>query len=105
MKLITERDVIRNVAKQWGYQYPQNRLLQSGSNSGDIYNKLLALDKETATKGDVAEIIGNDGWVKINCDECGVPVDAVVRVGENTYNDSGSCLCKECLENAFNLIC
>lgn len=97
MKLITERTLIRGVADAWARQYPE----RSGDEA-EIKRKLISLDKETATSEEIKEIIGNDSWTSITCDECGNSVSLVVQVGqEPDYESNTAALCADCLTAAY----
>lgn len=117
MKLITKRDLIRNVAAKWRRQYEpfqdddrplfswRTGITSPPLNKRQTAEKLDALDKETATPEDVANIIGNKGWTSMKCDECGAEVDAVVRVGaEPDYDSNTACLCFRCVLRAFQVV-
>lgn len=65
MELLDERSQVRGVAKRWRAQYGE------GTYGGDkrkrmVGAELAALDIETATAADVAEIVGNGSWVCMN---------------------------------------
>jgi hypothetical protein len=66
----------------------------------------MALDQDTATAADVAEIIGNSFWVHERaCDECGKETWEVVRLGEQPgYDSSTACVCRDCLRAALRLL-
>lgn len=102
MKLLTERVLIREVAQRWAEQYADYR----GRNRGDlqaIARKLAELDGETASAADVAAIIGNESWTRIDhCDECGeTNPPAAVRLAEDT--ESSVDICLPCLRKAVRL--
>jgi hypothetical protein len=85
----TERKCIRNVADRWKKRFP---------NKEEIYNKLLELDLETAMPEAIAEIIGNDSWAKITCDQCKRDVKAVVTVGSYPdYDSYTASVCIDCI--------
>lgn len=101
MELITQRKLIQGVAAAWGQQYRH----YSEGDKRDITIKLEALDGNTATPEDVANIIGNKGWTSIKCDECGRVVIEAVRMGEEPdYESHTAHLCLQCLVNALGLI-
>jgi len=103
--LFTTRAHIREVAARWRVQYPSNTLLFGGAHSGDIYKRLLALDPEAATEEDVAAIIGNSGWTRIDCDGCEKSVKAAVQVGAPPdYDSATALLCAECIRVASALL-
>ena len=104
MKLITARKQIRTVARRWKRQY--------GTDSDttqkwqlDVLHALGSLDVETATKEDVAAIIGNPHWITSECDECGGLFDALVELydlSEGEYDPPR--ICAGCLRKALALI-
>jgi hypothetical protein len=102
MELITERDMILNVVKNWeilycGGEYGQDKL--------EILNKLRKLDLETTQAECVNKIIGNGSWTTIGCDECGKIVKTVVRLGqEPDYDGHTAWICPDCLRKAIKLI-
>jgi hypothetical protein len=111
MNLITQRMLIRNVAKRWRKQYEpfkdhaplfSARMgLSRDLTKQQIAEKLDALDGETATADDVANIIGSGSWTRMVCHECGRGVNAVVEVGEAPgYESATANLCRECAEKA-----
>jgi hypothetical protein len=88
----TERQCIRNVANRWKERFP---------NKEETYNKLLGLDLETAMPEAIAEIIGNDSWTKITCNQCKRDVKAVVTVGSypiRYYEKSTASICIDCID-------
>lgn len=101
--LLTTRDMIRIVAERWNRtfgKYPDR------SWQRDAGARLAALDRETATREDVKEIVENDGWVKLTCDQCGQDVDTVIVVGETVEWRGESCtvdLCSSCTHKAAKL--
>lgn len=109
MKIITVRGQIREVAGKWKYRYTIHTL--KGLKWRDdttfppqaIYERLLALDVETATPGDVAAVIGNDTWIHTSlvCNECGkkAPALAEYKIDCGAYQD-GVRLCACCLRRA-----
>lgn len=119
MKLITQRDQIRTVAARWKEQYCRRAFSPAANavidfwsrtylhhSTEEIYNKLVALDGETATPADIAAIIGNDTWVRIShqCSECcACPSDAILHVGEEPDFDSATVyLCRDCAAKVAN---
>lgn len=103
MELITERSLIRTVAARWKEQASRR---SASFRVQAISAKLDALDGETATAQDVADIIGNHSWTDVpSCDECGEQTDAVVRVGEEPDDESATAwFCLECLQKAAAMI-
>lgn len=106
MKLLTERVLIREVAQRWKAQYAGYRgpTPSDTAEKAAIGHKLAALDAETATAADVAAIIGNDSWTRIDhCDECGAENLAVaVRLADDTESSSAD-ICLPCLRKAVRL--
>lgn len=112
MKLTTQRDLIRIVAKRWRDTYSpfkgelpifsvRNGFIAQKSKE-QIANELDALDRETATPADVEAIIGNGSWTRLTCDECKNDVDTILTVGQNPdYDDRSTDLCLYCVNKAF----
>ena len=103
MKLITERQQIRDVAKEWEAIY---KYYPETSEFTETTEKLKKLNVETATAMDVEAIIGNNSWCcPSTCDECGLDYDVVVKVGENPdYEGTTINLCEGCIKKALALI-
>lgn len=101
MKLITERDKIIGVSKAWDATYA------SGSYGDDklvIGDRLRALKLKSATAADIKDIIGNDTWTSLKCDECEKNVTVVVQVGdESDYESPTVCLCVKCAKKTAKL--
>jgi len=113
MKLITEKDIIRDVAKVWHKQY--SKYIDSGEDinvanfdmshqkpSKQIYEELLNLDPNAAA-ADIASIIGNDSWTKIFCDVCGEISECKTAV-QFHVNYEDVVMCRKCIIKALNII-
>jgi len=104
MHLITQRDIIRQIASKWSAQYApfqdySPRWRREGEIKLGVFMELTELDKETATKEDVDKIIGNESWTRIKCDQCKKEVTAVLQVGEPlSYESATANLCQKCVE-------
>jgi hypothetical protein len=98
VKLVTIRSQILDVADRWRRQYPNDKR--------DIAEKLVALDKATATPDDVTKIIGNKSWIgPEECDECGTSVEVYVEIGEEPdYESNTAHVCGPCLRKAVGLV-
>lgn len=114
MNLITQRMLIRAVAAKWRKQYEPFKNyaplfsarmgLSHDLTKRQIAEKLDAIDGETATADDVANIIGSRSWTRLECHECNRDVDAVVEVGEAPdYESRTAQLCRECAEKAASI--
>lgn len=106
-RVLTERDAIRTVAERWKQQYlvggDWKRVLNGKSDA--IHARLAALDVETATAADVAEVVGNTSWVGPTCDGCGEYVAWAVEVGDAPdYESRTAVLCAPCLRAAYALL-
>ena len=105
MKLLNERNQVREVASRWREQYGSGtyRVDKRGRMVGD---ELAALDLETATADVVEEIIGYRGWVQMNtCHECGTETWDAVQLGEPPdYESHTSTICGPCLRAALRLL-
>ena len=103
MKLITERGLIHDVATRWYAQY-QSMFVQHPDKK-ETYEKLLALDTETATSADVSNIIGNYSWTTQYCNECGEKSRFIVEIGEEPgYDSSTAQICPYCIQKAWALV-
>jgi hypothetical protein len=101
--LITQRGLIRDVARSWHEHYG-DKWDGFGEDKTEIYRKLLALDRESCSAGDVKAIIGNSSWTRIECNGCGVDVEIAVSVGqEPDYESRTAVLCRPCVEAALAL--
>ena len=108
MRIIKERDLIRNVAQEWREQYQQYdkgfRIRGINKTVEEIQAEFDALDVETATSEDVKAIVGNYRNTILDCDKCGRRCQQVVRF--DIDDDYGSVyeLCEKCLLDALMLI-
>lgn len=112
MRLITERDVIREIAERWKRQYfKQGSWFQWGvpgmefAPTETTYNNLIALDGETATIDDVKVALGGNakiaGWHSLSCDSCARSANAVVELGEDRdYESDTARICFDCAKAA-----
>ncbi len=98
VKIINERNQIRDVASRWREQYGQRKAA--------ISERLDALDGETATAADVEAIIGNRSWTSVQaCDECKREAAAVVEIGqEPDYESRTAYICLDCINAAAALL-
>lgn len=77
--LVTQRHAIRVSPARWKRQYAKNGDWRGDEESKAIYEKLMALDRDTCSAADVDAIIGNDSWTTQLCYACSQYVpDAVV---------------------------
>lgn len=105
MKLHSQRELIRTVAARYEAQY----IWQMSRSTAYVMKleKLKALNVETATVGDVADIIGNGTWVFLHhCDSCGLRKDTVVELHDaDSYEDSElRFVCPECVTKLMKLL-
>jgi len=101
MKLMTEREQVRDVATRWRRYINCRRGFVRAQQQ--IQLRLEGLDTETATAADVAAIIGNSTWVvQMECIECGESTWDIVELG-GTYQPK-VCVCLPCLTKAAALV-
>ena len=101
MKIITKRDQIKSVLQRWEEQYSEAEY-KLWPETRKIYAKLKTLDFDVATEEDIAAIIGNDTWTRLDCGECGKSVEAVVHMGEEEdYGSLTIFLCESCIGQAY----
>jgi hypothetical protein len=109
MKLITQRNLIKEVAQRWKQHYYCNNKNEWAQYSGmnntkNVYDSLVKLDFNTCSVNEVNKIVGNNMWTEITCDECEKKVSAVVQVGEEENHDTRTAnLCFKCLDKAAKL--
>lgn len=106
MHISTTRSRILTVAKRWRQQYPKAdpHNLQWHEN---VYEKLVALDLNTATAEQVDAIIGNDTWTESDkkCDDCGKACSIWAVVGQPLdYESATACICFDCAFRAAELM-
>lgn len=95
MKLITERERIRNAAAKW----------KRRQTKPEFAALLDSIDLDTATAEQIVKVIGNDGWMTKACDECQRPMLDLVHLGEEPdYESTTFFICTDCLSRAFALI-
>jgi len=107
MRVVTIREEIRTAVsrfmKAWGgvradVPVHWNRNVTFGQ----MRDALSALDLETCSAGDMAAIIGNPSWARLECDHCETDVEAVVRIGSEPDDDARwQDLCKNCISEAL----
>lgn len=104
MKLLDERTQVREVAQSWHRQYGEGTYGMD-KRGRMVGRELAALNVETATAMQVAEIIGHNGWVKPQkCDECGTESWKIVQIGEEPdYESSTANICADCIRKALAL--
>ena len=112
MKRITERDRILSVAEAWDAQYSINikgvppypdRQLLSGDTARQISERLHKLNLKKVKASTVNNVIGNDSWTRITCEECEQKVTQVV-VLYGSGSDSAIEICESCLNLAKRVI-
>lgn len=107
MRIVTERDVIRDVRDRWDRQYEKytnEYRLYGGKTVGSIRDALSLLDLEHCSVADVTAAIGTDGWAANKCDECGEHKQVLVHIGdEPDYDARYQELCVECLRAAIEI--
>jgi hypothetical protein len=108
VRLVTIRTQLLSVVARWREQYARELAGETVicGRAADVLAKLQALDLNTATADDVANIIGNRSWAEPKqCDECGRESDRVVELGDEPDYESRTCnLCLVCVGLARELI-
>lgn len=109
MRIITERQEILGVAERWKNNYckPGGEwyTLHKNISAGFIYSRLYELDLNTATAKQVNDIIGNESWTRIKCDECEENKTELIDVGQKEdYESRTACICFDCLKKANELV-
>jgi hypothetical protein len=103
MKVVVSRSLIRMAAARWQAQYLTNsgwKQVMNGS-SEKVYEKLRALDPDTASAKDVTDAIGNQSWSSYWCSECEDYTERAIAI---EGGDSATYLCPSCVKHAWDLI-
>ncbi len=101
-RVITERQLILGVAKRWREAYCYKGSWQYGDGKGETYKKILKMDLSLASAEDVAGVLGNGSWTRLECDECRMPQKIVRECGQpSDYESATAHLCESCLRGAL----
>lgn len=114
MKILTKRQVIKQVAARWHDQYhPFKEWMPLYSyrmgvradhvrrrTQKEIYDALMTLDLELATEAQVADITGNDSWTSLQCENCDEQKDALYQFKVHADRESAM-ICKDCIAAAL----
>lgn len=94
----TEKEAIRSAPKRWADQYRNYKDRGDKFDKSPKTEKLLALSEPYSAE-EINEIIGNDSWTSVRCDECRKQSKAVasfdINAGEYTHS-----ICRDCLISA-----
>ncbi len=103
MKIITKASLINSVADWYKRQY---RLTDRACFGMRLTHKEhYELLRVAATEDAIEEIVGNRGWTRNECDECGQDCDVTVQLREEPdYESATAQVCLECLDEAIKLI-
>ncbi len=106
MNVLDERTQVKGAIKNWIDRYGLNRTYGADKRGRNVGKELLALNQETATADDVAEIIGNSSWAReMACSECGKKTWGIVQIGEEPdYESATAYVCSDCLRAALRLL-
>lgn len=109
MEVITKQQLINTVAERFKGQYfragwrDASFFRHRGTSPKLVHEQLVELGDD-ATGEQVAEIIGNSGWTRNECDECQREREVVVQLGEElSYESSTAKVCLECLARATSM--
>jgi hypothetical protein len=98
--LRTNKNVLRTAPKSWAAQY-KNYSLPDKKEKDRITKRLKAL-KWPFTEKQVAKIIGNDSWTKIECQCCGAGTETLVQFHRHeSWQGKDLSVCKQCLVDAL----
>lgn len=100
--IVSEVGQAQAAPQRWADQYGR---WDRDSEHHRIGKKLAALPKAERTPARIAEIIGNDSWAVVECDQCGKRVPVAVTVGQPPdYETSTATICEPCLRRALALL-
>ncbi len=105
MKLIRQRDVIREVVDAFARSFAQHMdnvdIFPDKETPRAKLGRLMALDLETCKAAAVDAIVGNQSWTTVECDECTMEnrsmhprldVVAEFQRGEKSVRVCGGCM-------------
>ncbi len=98
MRIITKRERIKGVLESWKKQYPL------GKGRDEITNELSKLNLNKVSAKKINDIIGNNSWTRLRCDECEKDKEIIIMFLEKWEEDyeSNSCsLCFDCLKKGL----
>ena len=106
MIVLDERTQVKQAIQLWVAMYGLDRTYGADKRGRRVGAELMALNQETATAEDVAEIIGNSSWARERaCNECGKKTWDIVELGEPPdYESATACVCRDCLRAALRLL-
>lgn len=106
MIVLDERTQVKQAIQRWVLHYGLDRSYEADTRGRRVGAELMALDQETATAADVAEIIGNSSWARERaCNECGKETWSAVEIGEPlSYESATAVVCRDCLRVALRLL-
>jgi hypothetical protein len=108
--LITVRSLIRGVSEEYKSRRNFDGDCPIVEKNREILHRLQALDVESCTAEDVAEIMGNGGWTELpKCGQCGERSDPMIVLGrpepESIHDyDNTAYLCLSCLDVAWKMV-
>lgn len=80
--VLRKKDVCLRVGDRWREQYGTGTGWEKDESKQLIQAELDALRVSEMTEGRIAEIIGNESWTRLECDNCGRDVDEIVSLGK-----------------------
>ncbi len=95
MKIITKREKIKGILDRWKDQYPDNG---SWSDQVKATKELEKLNLNRVSEKRIIEIIGNNSWTRLECDECQQDKNKVVRFLERYEDEYGVNVCDVCFD-------
>lgn len=109
MKVITERNAIKQAREHWKDSYARDSADRKtgwcSKTFGQIRTDLDALDIDSCSVEDLAQALGTTGWGLIKCDECGERQNKLVRMGEKPdYEARWQDICAHCLDRGLDII-
>lgn len=100
MKLVTKRDVIENLVVAWENQFGSDPEKPQWKK---VLIHLRAMDLATATEEQIAAIIGNRSWTRLECIECKQDCRTAIQLGQAFDAESQTAyLCPNCLRVALS---
>ena len=104
MRIVTKKEKIKNVAKEWKKQYCRGKNWIYGEGKKEIYERLIK--EKPQTEEEVIQIIGNNSWTENICEACERDVEILVELSNflDEWDTNVFFICEDCLRKALALI-
>lgn len=97
MEKLTRQHLAFTTLQRWKEQYADTKMLKHN----ETQKRLAAIQYSDLTPAKIYEVIGNDSWTYLQCDECETPKEEVMQLhgGDGNFN-----ICSKCISRANAMI-